>query len=79
MDSIITELHIPKRQLREVKSTFNNRFDAIVPKIWVKALVTQGRLLSIIPEIQKNLFEWPSKGNGLDSDWQKVHITVSMI
>lgn len=79
MDSINAELHIPKRQLREVKSTCNNRFEAIVPKEWIKSLVQQGRLLPNVPEIAKNLFEWPTnESNGLESSWQKVHLTVSV-
>lgn len=75
MDSISVELHIPQRQLREVQSTCSNRFEAIVPRAWVKTLVQQGRVLSV-PELQKDLFEWPSRGKGLESSWTKVHITV---
>lgn len=77
MDSISVELHIPRRQLREVKSTCNNRFEAIVAKQWLKTLVSKGRVLSNVPELKKDLFEWPSNGKGLDHNWQKVHITVS--
>lgn len=77
MDSISVELHIPRRQLREVKSTCSNRVEAIVPRSWMKSLVTLGRVPNNVAELPKDLFEWPSRGRGLESNWQKVHIVVS--
>lgn len=79
MDSISSELHIPRRQLREIKSTCKNRFEAIVPRSWVKTLLQHGRLPGSVPEIKRDLFEWPTRGKPLKNDWLKVIIVVSRL
>lgn len=72
MDVVANELRIPKKQLRAVKSTSNNRFEGIVHKLWLKLLLQHGNIQSSCPEVV-DIFEWPTRVCGR---WQKIFITV---
>lgn len=72
MDIIAFELHIPKKQIRQIQS--RNRFEAIVSRLWLKSLAQHGKIGASVPEFE-SLLEWPTI---VGPRWQKIFITVSL-
>lgn len=74
MDSLYSELGIPKQQIKNTKTT--NRFIVLTSKSWLKCLMKHKKV-NDFPVY--NLEQWPDNGKSCDQfkSWMIVNFCVS--
>ncbi|XP_018566395.1 WD repeat-containing protein 81 isoform X2 [Anoplophora glabripennis] len=72
MENIFEELGIPKKYLK--KSCTEDRYVALVHKLWLKSLVKHLRLTEFIEK--SRLDAWPNTDDEVGLSWIKVFVTV---
>ncbi|XP_058451453.1 WD repeat-containing protein 81 [Malaya genurostris] len=72
MESLVQDLNIPRRQIRETRCP--HRFQLLVHKSWLKTVSQAGRIPNEFPVCSMEALEWPPVGPS--SAWSRVYVGV---
>lgn len=73
MDALFQELGIPRKQIKETKSS--NRFIVVAHKKWLKCLLQEKNVSKFFSH--PGFDEWPNNEKSLGQDWSMVYIMVT--
>ncbi|XP_055594902.1 WD repeat-containing protein 81 [Uranotaenia lowii] len=76
MEALAQDLSIPRRQIRETRST--NRFQVLVHKCWLKSISQAGKVPGEFPvygHSGPDASDWPLTGKA-SSCWERVYISI---